>query len=307
MKPPRHPGSAKRYPGSGHKLPRFHAHFIGTIFAIVLLLVQLGLPSPTSAEELVKFSSAAFPSRQADGAPGGNGPSLTRRAEKPDVQGYLTRPKGAGPFPAVVLLHSCLGLPANRRAIGSTIAGWGYVALFVDDFATRGLRETCAVDFPEGLADAFGALAFASKLPYVDPARIAAVGYSQGADTALAIASSRFAAFAFPRDLKYRAVAAFYPPCANRAGAGLTIPTLILVGELDDVTPKADCERLVRNQPSSRADVKLVVYPGAHHLFDDPSYAAGKRLFGMLLKYDRSAAERSRSDLRDFLAARLAP
>jgi len=254
----------------------------------VLLLGLAPAPlSASSAEELVKFESA----RSGAG-----------------IQGYLTRPKGAGPFPAVVLLHSCLGLPADRRAIGNMVAGWGYVALFVDDFATRGLKETCAVDFPEGPSDAFGALAFLSKLPYVDPARIGALGYSQGGDTALAIASSRSAAgLVVPGDLKFRAAAAFYPPCANAAGARLTIPSLILVGELDDVTPEADCERLVRSQPGSRPEVKLVVYPGAHHLFDDPSYAAGKRLFGMLLQYDRSAAEHSRLELRDFLAAKLAP
>ena len=96
------------------------------------------------------------------------------------IQGYLTKPKGAGPFPAVVLLHSCLGLPAGRRSMADTFAGWGYVALFVDDFTTRGVRETCAVDFNEALPDAYGALAFLSRLPYVDPARIAAIGFSQG-------------------------------------------------------------------------------------------------------------------------------
>jgi len=80
-----------------------------------------------------------------------------------EVQGYLTRPKGAGPFPAVVLLHTCLGLPANRRSIAETLAGWGYVALFVDDFKTRGLKETCAVDFDPAVADAFCASRLAGE------------------------------------------------------------------------------------------------------------------------------------------------
>ena len=124
--------------------------------------------APAEAEELVKFASAG------QGEP---------------IQGYLSRPRGAGPFPAVVLLHSCLGLPAERAAIGERIATWGYVALYVDDFATRGLKETCAVDFKPAVADAYGALAHLASLPDVDPARVAAVGFSQGGDTALKIAT----------------------------------------------------------------------------------------------------------------------
>jgi dienelactone hydrolase len=230
-----------------------------------------------SADDLVRYASAG-------------------RGE--EVQGYLTRPKGAGPFPAVVLLHSCLGLPANRRPIGDTLAEWGYVSLFVDDFTTRGLKETCAVDFPEGVPDAYGALVFLSGLPFVDKTRIAAVGFSQGADTALKIATSASA-----DDPSFKAAAAFYPPCDNEANARLEIPTLVLVGASDDVTPAAACERLAARQPGSM--VKLIVYPGARHGFDLPEFGGGTRVLGMMLAYDRAAAEKSKAELRDFLAKRL--
>ena len=111
------------------------------------LLGLLACASAAAADEVVSFTSAA----------GGI-----------DVRGTLARPEGRGPFPAVVLLHSCLGLPANRQSIEDQIAGWGYVALFVDDFGPRGLKETCTVDFPEGASDAFGALAFLARLGSVD-------------------------------------------------------------------------------------------------------------------------------------------
>jgi dienelactone hydrolase len=259
---------------------------------VLLSLALAALIAPRSAplaaaEELVRFKSAT-PQGQADGA---------------DVQGYLARPEGAGPFPAVVLLHSCLGLPANRRAIEAALAASGYVALFVDDFATRGLKQTCTVDFPEGVADAYGALAYLSTLPYVEKARIAAVGFSQGADTALSIAASRFAsAYALPEGVRFRAAAAFYPPCANQETASPLIPTLILVGGSDDVTPAAACERLMKTQPG---EVRLVVYPSANHCFDDPAFAGGRRMMGMFLKYDPDAAKRSKRDLAAFLAEKL--
>jgi dienelactone hydrolase len=254
-------------------------------------LIAPGWAPLAAAEELVRFKSAA-PRGHTDVSGGA------------DVQGYLAKPKGAGPFPAVVLLHSCLGLPSNRRGIESALAASGYVALFVDDFATRRLKETCAVDFPVGVADAYGALAFLSTLPYVDRARIAVVGFSQGADTALSIAAERAApAYALPEGLRFRAAAAFYPPCANQENAPLSIPTLILVGGSDDVTPAADCERLMKTQSGG---VRLVVYPGAGHCFDDPEFAGGKRLMGMTLKYDPGAAERATAALGAFLAERLA-
>jgi dienelactone hydrolase len=230
--------------------------------------------APAEADALVRFASAG------QGEP---------------IQGYLTRPKGAGPFPAVVLLHTCLGLPAERASIGERIAAWGYVALFVDDFATRGLKETCAVDFPQALADADGALAYLAILPYVDRPQVAAVGFSQGGDTALKIAAGGAAGF--------KVAAAFYAPCANLAGAKLAIPTLILVGAKDEVTPAADCAQLAKQQPPGR--VKLVVYPGAAHAFDLPEFGGGRQVMGMSLTYDRNAAQRSWAELRGFLAARL--
>jgi dienelactone hydrolase len=82
------------------------------------------------------------------------------------------------------------------------------------------------------------------------------------------------------------------------------IPTLILVGAKDEVTPAAACERLAAQQRGPT--VKLVVYPGARHGFDNPEFGEGTRVLGMWLAYDRTAAERSQAELRNFLAARLA-
>ena len=203
--------------------------------AAAALIGVLALGSSATADELVKFASAG------QGDP---------------IQGYLTRPKGVGPFPAVVLLHTCLGLPRDRRSMGERISGFGYVALFVDDFGTRSLKETCAVDFREATADAYGALAYLSRLSDVDGKRIAAVGFSQGGDTALKIASSRPMASAGAGEPAFRAAAAFYPPCANEGDAKLDIPTLILIGAEDDVTPAADCVRLATRQTADA--VKLV-------------------------------------------------
>jgi len=264
------------------------------IFATVLAVLLSGRLAPALADERVKFDSAVTRSEQ-DSA----GVSQSGAA----IEGYLTKPSGDGPFPAVVLLHSCLGLPLDRSAIGNMIVSWGYVALFVDDFGTRGLKQTCTVDFPEGIADAYGALNYVSRFAFVDRTRIAAVGYSQGADTALTIASGRFAsAFVLPQGAKFTAAAAFYPPCANQGGARLALPTLILVGDRDNVTPVADCARLARAQPRGLSKLKLIVLAGADHVFDNPAFMGGERVYGMWLKYDGAAAELAKAELNRFLA-----
>ena len=224
-------------------------------------------------------------------------PPLVGVAAGGPLIGYLTTPTGAGPFPAVALIPSCLGLPENRAAFAATLASWGYVALFVDEFTSRGLSETCSVDFPVGPADAAAALGFLVRQPFVDPARVAVAGFSQGGDVALALAASP------PRGARLRAAAAYYPPCANRDGETLEIPTLVLVGAADSVTPAEDCRHFVAAQPAGAA--RLVVLPGAGHLFDDPASAGGRVVLGMRFAYDRAAAARAELELRRFLAQTL--
>ena len=210
----------------------------------------------------------------------------------PAVVGYLAKPAGLGPFPAVALLHSCLGLPVNRRALADALVRAGFVALWVDDFSSRALSETCSVDFPEALADAHAAAAFLKGLPEVDATRLAAVGFSQGGDTALRLAVEASG---------FRAAAAYYPPCANLEGAKLAIPTLILIGAEDDVTPARDCRALAKGQ----SNAELIVFPGARHLFDEPAAAGGVRQFGMRFEYRAQAAHAAESALLRFLRRQL--
>ena len=68
-------------------------------------------------------------------------------------------------------------------AHGRTHPGWGYVSLVMDSFTTRGIKESCDMVPAARQGDALGALAYLSKLPFVDPSRIAVMGSSQAASS----------------------------------------------------------------------------------------------------------------------------
>jgi hypothetical protein len=140
------------------------------------------------------------------------------------IQGYLAKPEGAGPFPVVIGLHGCAGMPdTTKRKLVDELVGWGYVTLLVDSFATRGIDHACTGGVPDIVgkrrSDAYGALAFLARQTFVDPQRVAAVGFSQGGSITLSLAEAiSFELFGRPSNLRFRAVVAFYPVCIS-AGA----------------------------------------------------------------------------------------
>jgi hypothetical protein len=79
------------------------------------------------------------------------------------IQGYLAKPEGAGPLPAVIGLHGCTGMPdTTKRKLVDELVGWGYVVLLVDSFATRGIEHACTGGIPDiagnRRSDAYGAV-----------------------------------------------------------------------------------------------------------------------------------------------------
>jgi dienelactone hydrolase len=161
------------------------------------------------------------------------------------IQGYLAKPEGAGPFPAVVGLHGCAGMhDMTRQRLTDDLVAWGYVILLVDSYATRGIEHACTssafATVIKRTRDAYGALVFLASQTFVNPQRVAAVGFSAGAWVTLSVAEpNSFKLFVPPSNLRFRAAAALYPPC-QQATARPGIPTLIFIGALDDWTPAAD-------------------------------------------------------------------
>ena len=153
--------------------------------------------------------------------------------------------------------------------------------------------------------DAYRALDFLVRQHSVDPDHVAVLGFSQGGWLALSSVEQGVVEHSSPR--KFRAAAAFYPLCRAVQG-NLTVPALIMIGELDDWTSAEGCRRLAEGSDDygvSRrregAPIKLIVYPGAYHAFDAPGLKMPRELLGHHLEYNQAAAEQSAVALHEFL------
>lgn len=226
------------------------------------------------------------------------------------IQGDLARPEGAGPFPAVIVLHGCAGMhDATKQKLADELVAWGYVVLFVDSYATRRVDHACTSSalamFFRRRPDAYGALLFLADQTFVDPRRVAAVGFSAGARVSLFLAETNaLGLFDPPSNLRFRAAAAFYPPC-EEAAARPEIPTLIFVGALDDWTPAADCSHKIASWGNDGPPVELVVYPDAYHGFYYQYLQPGRTMFDHWLEYNGEAANDADHRLHEFLDSHL--
>ena len=221
------------------------------------------------------------------------GPTLatTTPAGAPEyIPIQIQKPDGAGPFPAVVIMHDCSGLgPRSSGAPGrwaTELVGAGlrrHHARQLHDarLSRRRLHRSLAEPRRRRpvarVRDAYAALAYLRTLPFVDGSRVGLMGGSHGGSTTLAamVAPESERAARAGQARRFRRAVALYPGCAARLGAGApstgvyrpVAPLLILIGEKDDWTPAEPCRKLT-DAAQAGYPVTIKVYPGAYHSFD---------------------------------------
>jgi dienelactone hydrolase len=260
--------------------------FSGVIFALLLAAL------PGAARADVAFA-----------AQGAVVPAIERGF--PDLPATLLKPDGAGPFPAVVILHDCSGLGAYSSHAparwGALLAAQGYVVLIPDSFLPRGFPDGVCTGTPGPelaktypavrVADAYAALVYLRTLAFVDGRHVGVMGGSHGGSSTLAtmvvplepdLAGKRRGGFA--------AGVAFYPGCGTRYGGWSATrdgrygpvtnfrgvyeplaPLRILIGANDDWAPAEPCRVLAERAAAAGYPVSIKIYPGAYHSFDSPN------------------------------------
>ena len=104
-----------------------------------------------------------------------------------ELLGYLAKPDGPGPHPAVVMLHEWWGLNQEITLLADALAAEGYVVFVPDAYRGRVTSQIpralyLRLGTPEDqvTSDLDAALAYLLSRPDVDPERVASLGFCFG-------------------------------------------------------------------------------------------------------------------------------
>ncbi|HTF91425.1 MAG TPA: dienelactone hydrolase family protein [Verrucomicrobiae bacterium] len=203
---------------------------------------------------------------------------LGKKDGKPvTIAGELRIPKpGTDRLPAVVLVHASGGISFNHGMWAGELNKAGFATFVADGFTGRGIANTifdqAQLSDYAMMNDAFAALAVLAKHPRIDPGKIAIMGFSKGAVPSLYASLNRFQSAYAPEGTSFAAYIGFYTPCNTaliddeRVSAK---PIRLYHGVADDWVAVGPCRDYVARLKKVGANVNLVEYPGAHHVFDN--------------------------------------
>ncbi len=212
---------------------------------------------------------------------------VTFRSGELTLHGFIFRPAGIGPFPAVLYNHGSERLPGTKAEIGDLFAGKGYV-LFVPHRRGQGRSQSEGTYIMDALksapgpsrdsrlvelqdshqADVVAAVSYLEGLPYVDRNRIAMAGCSFGGIQTV---------LASEKNLGLRAAVAFAPAAMTWSGSPAlrerlieaarraTVPVLLIQAQNDyDLAPTQVLSSEMEQAGKPHKRVILPAYGSTH-------------------------------------------
>ncbi len=226
---------------------------VGVVAALVLILVAIIAFDTNFGVEAATVTNVTYAG--SDGTP---------------LQGYLARPAGEGPFPAVLMVHEWWGLTAEIPPLADALAAQGYVVLAPDVY-----RNRVATTVPGALwmrlttpdtpiwADTDAALAYVRGVDGVDATRVASVGFCFGGEQSLQLGLRR------PQDLT--AVVVFYGSLvtdpAQLHPLQAAQPVLGIFGGDDASIPQSEVDAFEAALGAAGIEHEITVYDGVGHAF----------------------------------------
>lgn len=240
------------------------------------------------------------------------------------VQMGLWKPKGDGPFPAVILVHSCAGIRDQIGFWRKEAIARGYVVLALDSFTSRG-SPACNPLPParpsRAVKDVYDAAEHLKTFAFVDKSRIGMIGMSWGGMVGLRAASPGFVRDSGLPGMPVKAIVNLYPACVLHPSGtfkggeilppDVSTPTLVLMGGRDTELPPQDCIGRLELQKARGAPVEWHVLPSATHCWDcsdqhnqtwSPPWAGGRTVVYL---YDPKVTGESAERAFEFLSRRL--
>jgi carboxymethylenebutenolidase len=193
------------------------------------------------------------------------------------AQALLYLPPGAGPHPALIVIHEWWGLNDWIKQEAAGYAAKGYVTLAVDLYRGKAAADpemahelSRGLPQDQGVRDLTAAVAWLQNRKDVKRDRIGAVGWCMGGGYALQLA------IASP---SLRAVAINYGSLATDQAALGQIHAAVLgnFGGQDRGIPPDAVHAFEAAMQSLGKPVDARIYPQAGHAFENPNNAAGFR------------------------------
>jgi carboxymethylenebutenolidase len=228
---------------------------------ILLRILCTGLPAilAMDAQGLRADAAATRPARQ--------GSVVKVPVSGGAIDGYLARPAGKGPFPAVVVIQEWWGLNDQIRGVADRLAAEGFVAIAPDLYhgeattdpekaheLSRGLDPAVAVQ------ELGAAMEYLRTLPEVGTSKIGSVGFCLGGRLSLALALER-------SDLSGAVIFYGSPETDPARLRNAACPILGLFGEEDRGIPRERVETMAKGLKEAGKEVEIHFYPKAGHAF----------------------------------------
>ncbi|GAB3479947.1 dienelactone hydrolase family protein [Polaromonas eurypsychrophila] len=195
------------------------------------------------------------------------------------------KPRGTGPFPVVVLGHTCGGVKEpHLKERARELLDAGFAVMILDSFGPRGLpqcRGQTVITSNGTVRDAYQALDALATVADVDKSRIYFSGYSWGGVVAPMLASPQSSQL-FGSGLRFRALVSNYGGCSyliKTGGRRITYlapdvdrPLLMLLAGNDKEFNPGDCFPLMQEMKAVGKPVEWHVYEGVHHAWDQSNH-----------------------------------
>ena len=208
---------------------------------------------------------------------GADGKPVTFKSGDQTAQGLLYLPAGAGPHPAIVVIHEWWGLNDWVKQQAADYAARGYVALAVDLYRGQVATDPAlahelmrGLSQDQGVRDLVASVAYLRSRSDVKRDAIGAVGWCMGGGYALDLAIAEPA---------LRAVAVNYGSLATDKNSLEKIHAAVLgnFGGQDRGIPPAKVNDFNAAMKSLHKSVDTKIYPDAGHAFENPNNKDGYR------------------------------
>jgi dienelactone hydrolase len=198
-------------------------------------------------------------------------------------------PEGASaPMPAIMMFHGCSGRnEAHMRQFADLAVAQGYALFSFDSLTPRGIDRKTALETvckgttligQERTGDIAAAFEFVRRRSDIDSSRIVVAGWSHGGWTAMdyltfAVAGQKTPGVADAPTPLPAALVLFYPYCGKGARSRFAKfdfggPVIAFIAGKDEVVDGPQCRALLEKARTRGADIDVVFYEDANHVFD---------------------------------------